>query len=68
MEGSSEIGIFKFTLNEVSQSLFDKLKKENYLVEELIHNESSLAVFHPFSLNTTRITILTNGEIIGVHL
>ena len=68
LEGSLGIGIFKFTRNEVSQSLFNKLKKENYLVEELIHNESSLAAFHLFSLNTIRITTLPDGNIIGTFI
>lgn len=64
-EGSLGAGIFKLCRKDINNELFQKLKEGSYIVEELIHNEDSLAAFHPYSLNTIRVTTLRDGEIIG---
>ena len=64
-EGSLGSGIFKFCKGDTSWDFFNKLKNEGYIVEELLYNNDALASFHPFSLNTIRITTLPNGDILG---
>lgn len=67
-EGSLGFGIFKFHSSDIDKNLFSKLKNDKYLVEQFIHNENSLASFHPNSLNTIRITTLKNGVILGTFI
>ncbi len=67
-EGSLGMGIFKVSHKDVDAELFRKLRSGRYIVEELIHNEDSMAAFHPSSLNTVRVTTLRDGEIIGTFI
>ena len=67
-EGSLGHGIFKFNKNDINEELYYKLLQDNYIVEECVENEYSIAEFHPFSLNTIRVTTLSNGEIIGAFV
>ena len=64
-EGSLGEGIFLLSGREFTQGKFDELKERNFIVEEVLYNESTLASFHPFSLNTIRVMSLRSGEIIG---
>lgn len=64
-EGSLGEGIYKIAGTDFTEVLFETLKKNNSIVEELVVNEPSIAAFHPASLNTIRITSLRSGEIIG---
>lgn len=65
IEGSLGNGIFKFSVESLNADLIAKLNSGNYVVEEVIKNEPTVAEFHPASLNTIRITTLADGSILG---
>ena len=57
-------GIFKIKEKEVAdwQQLYEKLVKDNYLLEQCIKQCDELASFHPASLNTIRVVTISNKD------
>lgn len=64
VDGTRGEGIFKIVGKEVSdwQQLYDRLIKENCLLEQCIVAFDELAAFHPSSLNTIRVVTISNGD------
>lgn len=56
-KSSCGTGVFKIVRNssDMEKSLFLKLSQDNYILEQCIRNEASIAAFHPSSLNTVRV-------------
>ena len=70
IDGTRGEGIFKIIGREVSdwKQLYDRLIKEDCLLEECIVACDELTAFHPTSLNTIRVVTISNGgycEIFG---
>lgn len=68
IEGSLGTGIFKIPRGGVDESLYKKCVAENLLIEECISNEHSIAQFHKNSLNTIRLTTVSDGGVLGTFL
>ena len=64
VDGTRGEGIFKIIGKEVDdwQLLYDRLIKEDYLLEQCIVACKELSAFHPFSLNTIRVVTISNGD------
>lgn len=64
IDGTRGEGIFKIVGKEVVdwQQLYDRLIKNDYLLEQCIVACDELAVFHPASLNTIRVVTISNGD------
>lgn len=69
IEGALGNGVFKITRCCPNlESLYEKCVSNNLLIEECISNESSIAQFHPSSLNTIRVTSVTGGGVLGAFI
>ena len=64
VDGTRGDGIFKIVEKEVDewQQLYDRLIKDNCLLEQCITACEELAAFHPASLNTIRVVTISNGN------
>ena len=64
VDGTRGEGIFKIVGKEVVdwQQLYDRLIKEDCLLEQCIVACDELAAFHPSSLNTIRVVTISNGD------
>lgn len=64
IDGTRGEGIFKIVGKEVVdwQQLYNRLIKNDYLLEQCIVACDELAVFHPASLNTIRVVTISNGD------
>ncbi|MEY8591364.1 sugar-transfer associated ATP-grasp domain-containing protein [Butyricimonas hominis] len=65
LASSCGVGIFKvysITPELELKNLYTRLKSENYLLEECIHNSAVIEAFHPQSLNTIRVVTLSNND------
>ena len=63
-DGTRGEGIFKIIGKQIVdwQQLYDRLTKEDYLLEQCIAACDELAAFHPASLNTIRVVTISNGD------
>lgn len=69
IEGTIGAGIFKIARgSQDRESLYKKCVSNNFLIEECISNESKIAQFHPYSLNTIRITSVVGGGVLGAFI
>lgn len=59
-------GAYSVNGKEYSLSEFSSFVSEKYIIEEVIENHSTLAQFHPYSLNTIRFVTLKTptGEVV----
>lgn len=64
IDGTRGNGIFKIVGNNVEdwRQLYNKLVREDYLLEQCIIACNELAAFHPASLNTIRVVTISNGD------
>ena len=64
VDGTRGDGIFKLVGNTVDdwQQLYDRLRKDDCLLEQCITSCDELAAFHPASLNTIRVVTISNGN------
>lgn len=64
VDGTRGDGIFKIVGKEVDdwQQLYDRLIKDDCLLEQCIIACEELAAFHPASLNTIRVVTISNGS------
>lgn len=64
VDGTRGEGIFKIIGKIVTdwQHLYDRLVKDNCLLERCVTACDELAAFHPASLNTIRVVTISNGD------
>lgn len=64
VDGTHGEGIFKIVGSNVAdwEHLYEKVVKDNCLLEQYIKECDELAAFHPASLNTIRVVTISNGD------
>ena len=64
IDGTRGDGIFKIVGQQVEnwRQLYDRLVKDNYLLEQCIVACDELAAFHSASLNSIRVVTISNGD------
>lgn len=64
VDGTRGEGIFKIVGSEVTdwQQLYDRLVRDNYLLEQCIVACDELSEFHPSSLNTVRVVTISDKD------
>jgi hypothetical protein len=62
ISGSGGIGAFRLTREMTPEALIETLGENDYLFQEAITQHPDVAAFHPNSLNTIRLTTVTDDE------